>query len=162
MQVDFEDFFHRSENEYLDKLEIKLFRQHLEILRQRLATYESLRNQEIEIFQAVANSLEKTYPAETSQQLSKAIKHWILIMRYCAFAMLLNNPVFLEHRLLEWLTEIVKVHQIQTIEQTLSDILDTQLNLKLPPRQYELIKPFLKQAQQTLLNDSLSEAGLLI
>lgn len=154
MQTDFEDFFHRSEHHYLQKSEILLFRQHIEILRQRLATYEALRNKEIEIFQAVADQLEVDYPTESSQQLGKALKHWICVMRYCAMAMLLNNPEFLQHRLLEWLTDIVKVHQMQAIEQTLYDILHAQLTSVLPPRQNELIKPFLQQAQQTLFSET--------
>lgn len=162
MQTDFEDFFHRSEHHYLEKSEILLFRQHIGILRQRLATYEALRNKEIEIFQAVADQLEQVCPAESSKQLEKTLKHWILVMRYCAFAMLLNNPEFLQHRLLEWLTDIVKTHQIQTLEQTLYEILSDQLTQKLPPRQNELIKPFIQQAQQTLLTETIaSEVEIL-
>lgn len=163
MQSDFEDFFHRSEHHYLQKAEILLFRQHIEILRQRLATYEALRNKETEIFQAVADQLEVDYPTESSQQLGKALNHWICVMRYCAMAMLLNNPEFLQHRLLEWLTDIVKVHQMHTIEQTLYKILHAQLTCVLPPRQNELIKPFLQQAQQTLLSETVpTKAEILI
>ncbi|GFE70530.1 phycobilisome protein [Chroococcus sp. FPU101] len=155
MQTDFEDFFHRSEHHYLQKSEILLFRQHIGILRQRLATYEALRNKELEIFQGVADQLEEACPTESTKQIGKALKHWILIMRYCAFAMLLNNPEFLQHRLLEWLTDIVKAHQIQILEQTLYELLSDQLTQKLPPRQNELIKPFLQQAQQTLLTETI-------
>ena len=36
MQTDFEDFFHRSEHHYLQKSDILLFRQHIEILRRVL------------------------------------------------------------------------------------------------------------------------------
>ncbi|PSF38210.1 phycobilisome protein [Aphanothece hegewaldii CCALA 016] len=160
MQTDFEDFFHRSEHHYLQKSEILLFRQHIGILRQRLATYEALRNKEIEIFQAVANQLEVECTTESTQQLGKALKHWICVMRYCAMAMLLNNPEFLQHRLLEWLTDIVTAHQMQTLEQKLYEILNDQLTQMLPPRQNELIKPFLQQAQQTLLSDT-SKAEVL-
>lgn len=162
MQTDFEDFFHRSEHQYLQKSEMLQFRQHIDILRQRLVTYESLRNKEIEIFQAVANQLEADYPTESPQQLEKALKHWICVMRYCAMAMLLNNPEFLQHRLLEWLTDIVKAHQMQAIEQTLYEILHAQLASVLSPQQNELIKPFLQQAQQTLLSETVpSKAEVL-
>lgn len=155
MQADFEDFFHRSEHHYLQKSEMLLFRRHIEILRQRLTAYEALRNKEIEIFQAVADQLEVACPSASSQQLSKALGRWIAVMRYCAFAMLLNNPEFLQHRLLEWLTDIVRAHQMQAIEQTLYKILQEQLAQKLPPRQNELINPFLQQAQQTLLSETI-------
>jgi hypothetical protein len=75
---------------------------------------------------------------------------------------LLNNPEFLQHRLLEWLTDIVKAHQIQILEQTLYEILSDQLTQKLPPRQNELIKPFLQQAKQTLLTETVpSEVEIL-
>jgi hypothetical protein len=153
MQADFEDFFHRSEHQYLQKSEMLLFRRHIEILRQRLATYEALRNKEIEIFQAVADRLEVACPSVPSQQLGQILKRWIGVMRYCGMAMLLNNPEFLQHRLLEWLTDIVKAHQTISIEQTLYEILKDQLSQKLPPRQNELIDPFLEQARQTLLSD---------
>ncbi len=83
------------------------------------------------------------------------LKDWLLIVRYCAMAMLLNDTTFLQHRLLEWLTDLVQVHQRKTIDQKIYELLQTQLQQLFKSEQMALIAPFLEQVNNTFLQDNL-------
>jgi hypothetical protein len=71
-------------------------------------------------------------------------------MRYCAMAMLLNNPEFLQHRLLEWLSPQIEAYQLEEIESKLYEFLEISLQRLLSQKQLALLQPFLSQAQTTL------------
>ncbi|ACK65130.1 conserved hypothetical protein [Rippkaea orientalis PCC 8801] len=152
MQTDFEELFYQAEDHYLQAPEIDKVKTQVSLLGERLETYKLLRDQEIAIFQPIADSLLKAFPQETISLIEKAIKHWLCVMRYGAMAMLLNNPDFFRHRLLEWLTDIIHAHEMVTIEQHLYELLEVSLQEKLDGHQFQLIKPFLSQAQTTLLD----------
>lgn len=154
MHADLESLYFKAEEHFLQNTEIKLFKHHIASLAQRLETYENLRDQELAIFQPVANQLVQAFPQEKSQLLEQALKRWITVTRYAAMAMLLNNPEFLQHRLLEWLTDIVQVQQMQSIEGKLNQLLQKRLSEVLPSKQLDLIQPLLSQAQNTLLGSA--------
>jgi hypothetical protein len=161
MQTDLESCWHRAENHYLDAQEISDFRQNISVLEQRLITYKILRDQEGKIWQAVVDRLEVDFSSEDPKLLERALKHWISILRYGAMAMLLNHPDYLRHRLLEWLTDIVKVYQMQVIEGRIYDYLGQELQKLLTLEQYELLQPFLMQAKILLLTDTSTLEAIL-
>ncbi len=153
MQSDIQALLHQAEEHYLKKPEILVFRHYTATLAKRLETYEYLRDQEIKIFQPIAEEIVKIYSNENSQLLKKVLTHWLAIMRYCAMAMLLNNPEYLERHILEWLTDIIQAHQMQSVEQTIYDLLSSRLQKLLSQEQLTLLQPFLKQAQTSLLGE---------
>ena len=153
MQSDIKDILYKAEEHYLQKPEIKDFQNSVASLAQRLETYECLRDQEITIFQPIAEQVERAYPEENPKLLEKALKHWLSVMRYSAMAMLLNNPEYLERQILEWLTEMVQAHQMQSVESTIYDSLLSRLEKVLSKQQLALMQPFLEQAQTTLLSE---------
>ncbi len=155
MQSDIENLLYLAEDHYLKRLEIKAFQIYAASLAKRLEVYEYLRDHEIDIFQPIAEELSEVHAAEDPQLLEKALKHWLSIMRYCAMAMLLNNPEYLQRSVLEWLTEMVQAHQMQPLENTIYDLLFSHLKKLLPPEQFALIKPFLSQTQTTLLGEKI-------
>ena len=154
MQSDIQSLLYEAEEHYLQPTEIKDFRNSVASLAQRLEIYEFLRDQEIGIFQPIAEELVRTYPEENPRLLEKALKHWLTVMRYCAMAMLLNNPEYLEHQILDWLTEMVRAHQMQSLENTIYDLLLSRLEKLLSQKQLLLIHPFLEQAQTSLVGES--------
>ncbi|MGF1602019.1 MAG: phycobilisome protein [Thermosynechococcaceae cyanobacterium] len=151
MQSDFERFLQDAEDHYLQRSEIVEFQQQVSGLKQRLQTYEYLRDRELEIWQPIAEQLQATCPEESPQQLEKALEHWIAILRCSAMAMLLNDPKFLQNRLLEWLTDIVQAHQINALVDQLSQRLELRLKQVLSEPQWNLIQPYLAQTRRTLL-----------
>jgi hypothetical protein len=152
MQTDFEQLFHQAEHHYLQKPELNLFKQQIGVMKERLATYETLREQEIPIFQAVADRLEMAFERENPRTLERALKHWVSALRYCGMAMLLNNPEHLQHRLLEWLTDQIQAYNIVEIERSTYNFLESELKQTLDEKQYTLVKPFLEQCKANLLS----------
>ncbi|AFZ37119.1 hypothetical protein Sta7437_3621 [Stanieria cyanosphaera PCC 7437] len=153
MHSDLQAFWYQAEDHYLQSEEIKAFKHHTDSLAQRLKTYKSIRDREIDIFQTVANQLLDVFPDQQEQLIEKALKHWLLVMRNCSMAMLLNNPEFLQRRLLEWLAPQIKAHQLQEIETKLYEFLQTSLQQFLSQEQFDLIEPFLLMAQTKLLGE---------
>lgn len=140
-----------AEQHYLQPQEIETFKHHVLSIATRLEAYELLRDNEVALFQPVADRLLSAFPQEKQENLERGLKHWLLVMRYCAMAMLLNNPEFLQRSLLEWLTDMVQVHQTQAIEMTIYELLQVRLPEYLNSKHMALVQPFLAQAQETLL-----------
>lgn len=156
MYSELRTLLYEAESNYLQTSDIEQFKKHVASLQERVITYELLREHEIALFQPVADQLLAAFPAEDPQLLERAIKHWLAVMRYCAMAMLLNNPEFLQRRLLEWLTDIVKAHQMTKIENRLYELLQDNLKKYLSGSQLALLHPFLEQAQTTLISDKVA------
>jgi hypothetical protein len=154
MQKDFERLFHRAEDHYLQPLEVISFRKHLGLMQERLTAYRILRDNETNIFQAIADQLEKEFNDAPVPQLQQALLHWISILRYGSMAMLLSNPEYLQYRLLEWLEGMVEAHDLRAIENRVSELLKEQLQSLLVAPQYKLLEPFLVQADQTVLRQA--------
>jgi hypothetical protein len=152
MYPELQALIHEAEFQYLQKKDLDQLSSHVSSLQEKLATYQILREQEIEIFQAVADKLLDLFPQKNPQQIETVIRHWLLVTRYCAMAMLLNNPEFLERRLLEWLTDIVNAHELQALENSLYSILEAKLSKNLTEKQVAYLQPFLVQAKNALIN----------
>jgi hypothetical protein len=150
MHSDIQALWYEAEDHYLQPQEIKVFKHYADSLGQRLETYKHLRDREIDIFQPIADRLSDTFPQVKEELLTRALKHWLAIMRYCAMAMLLNNPEFLQHRLLEWLSPQIEAYQLEEIESKLYEFLEISLQRLLSQKQLALLQPFLSQAQTTL------------
>jgi hypothetical protein len=67
-------------------------------------------------------------------------------------AMLLNNPEFLNQRILEWMPDMVQAYQLQDIEKALYRFLQVQLKSSLSEEQLKLLKPYLEDAYATLIS----------
>lgn len=154
MHSDIEALLHQAEEDYLKPADIVSFRQAVNSLAERLTTYEELRDKEINIFQPVADLLTSAFPTEERIVLEKVVKRWLLIMRYAAMAMLLNNHEFLARRLLEWLSAMVQANPKIEIELKLYQLLTNRLTELFSQEAYSLIAPFLDQAKTTLICDS--------
>jgi len=147
MYPELQALIHESEHQYLQQADLDKLAQEVSTLKQRLAVYRVLRDQEITIFQTVADQLLEKLPQEKTRKIETCVRHWLLVTRYSAMAMLLNNPEFLERRLLEWLTDIVQAHEYQVISENLHSLLLKKLDEVLENEGINYIKPFLDQAQ---------------
>jgi hypothetical protein len=154
MHPELEALLHSAEEIYLEDSELQLFTQQIVSLSKRLEIYELLRDRETDTFQKVADRLQEAFPKENQKLLERALRHWILVMRYCVMAMLIDNPEFLQRRLLEWLTDIVKAHDLQTLENSLCQLLQMRLKKILSDEQWIILRPFVIQAQRTLSSPS--------
>ena len=151
MHPEIEALLDQAENRFLKGEELIAFKRQVATLSQRLKIYEFLREKEATIFQPVANKLQETFPDEKQETLERSLKHWLLVLRYCGMAMLLNDQQFLEQRLLDWVSGIVEAHQTQKIEATICNLLQTRLKEMLSEQARAILQPFFDQAQSMII-----------
>jgi len=156
MYPELQALIHEAEYSYLGSDDLESLSAHIATLAEKINGYKKLRDEELNIFQEVADKLEAKFPEENTQVLENSLQHWLLITRYCGMAMLLNNPEFLERRLLEWLTDIVQVRQSQAIDEAVRSLLVVGLNKLLSEQEVAYLLPFLDQAKDYLTRDSVA------
>ena len=145
-----QELIHQAEAKYLKQDDLNNLQIEIARLKQRTAIYKTLRDQEVAIFQDVADKLIDQFPDEKNTTIETCLHHWLLATRYCAMAMILNDPDFLERRLLEWLTDIVSIYEYQAVSSKLFDLLVSKLAKVLSDKELEYLTPFLNQANSYL------------
>lgn len=161
MQSNFEDFLRAAEDHYLQASEMNGFKQQIDALQDRLALYEVLRDQELAIFQVVANQLQKEAFTSTQVDQEKVLTHWISVLRYCAMAMLINQPEILANQLV-WLADAMNRDECSALNQKIRELLHQCLRSVLNEEQMALIESFLKQADVDLgCEDRFRELSML-
>ena len=158
MHPQIEAMFDEAENRYLKPEELGCLNQYIESLPNRLETYRYLRDQEITIMQDVAENLEKQFSNEDIATLERCLKNALLILRYSAMGMLLNDENFLKHRLINWLEGTAKAYQTEAIDQMLYQLLNTRLNDVLTAAQVQLLIPHLQLAEGVLVGQRQAHA----
>lgn len=143
--------FEEAESRYLKAEELKTLSHYVDSLPERLEAYRQLQEKELDVMQVVADRLQDGFPQEDTQMLERSIKNALLMLRYCALAMLLDNEFFVKERLLSWLRSTQQTYNTQTIDATLHKLLNLQLSQALSSQQMSLLKPLLNLAQTALL-----------
>lgn len=158
MNPNIEDMFDEAENRYLKPEELNHLNQYVDSLPSRLETYRSLRDQEISIMQKVADHLEEKFPNEEIAILERCLKNSLLILRYSAMGMLLNDENFLKNRLINWLEGTAKAYQTEAIDQELYHHLNDCLGETLTTNQVALLNTHLLLAQSVLVGQKQAHA----
>lgn len=154
--------FDDAESRYLKPEELKLVTQYVDSLPERLETYRNLRDHELEIMQWVADQLQAAMPQENQETLERSIKKALLMLRYCAMGMLLNDEDFVKERFLSWVSETTKVFHSQPIDLKLCQLLNQRLSQVLGSKQMSCFAPTLLMAQKALLPQPESANGVAI
>lgn len=151
MHPQIEAIFDQAESRYLNPEELSLINQYVSSLPDRLDTYRTIRDKEIEVMQWVADQLQAAMPQEKIETLERSIKNALLLLRYCAMSMLLNDEKFIQDRLLTWLRGTMSIYNTQAIDSTLYRLLNQRLAQTLNANQMNLLQPILAMAETTLL-----------
>ncbi|NJO77129.1 MAG: hypothetical protein HC827_00460 [Cyanobacteria bacterium RM1_2_2] len=146
--------FDEAENRYLKPEELKLISQYVASMPERLDAYRSLRDRELEIVQAVADQLEAASPQESEETLERCLKNALLMLRYCALSLLVNDESLVERRFLAWVSPLAKVYDTKAIDAKLYRLLNQQLSKMLTAKQLSYLSPSLSLAQEALLSQS--------
>ncbi|MCL6433585.1 MAG: hypothetical protein K6T90_05100 [Leptolyngbyaceae cyanobacterium HOT.MB2.61] len=154
MHPQIEAIFDEAENRYLTPDELGLISQYVDSLPERLEAYRTLRDRELEVMQRVADQLQAAMPQEDVKNLERSIKNALLLLRYCAMGMLLDDESFVKDRLLGWLQGTLSSYNIQAIDSTLYRLLNQQLSQTLSASQLNLFTPILTMAQNSLLQNT--------
>lgn len=142
-----ESVFSDAEDRYLKPEELKLLSQYIDSLPERLRLYRTLRDREIEIMQWVADQLEGAMPQEEPERLERSLKNAILMLRYCAMGMLMNDDEIVRDRYVAWFSEMRQIYATEAIDATLYQYLNYRLTQVLGTSSMLLLKPLLLLAQ---------------
>lgn len=151
MYTELRELLYDAEDHYLQSGEIEKLRENVGSLKEKLAIYKNLRNQEIDVFQAIANELEKKLSPTEIEQLPELIVHWATILRYVAMGMLLNSNEFIHRRILEWINPVIQAHNRVSLDNQVYKLLCLSLKDKLEAKQWQTLQPFLLEVEQTIL-----------
>ncbi|MGR3279754.1 hypothetical protein ACSYAD_32365 [Acaryochloris marina NIES-2412] len=160
MQSNFEDYLRAAEDHYLQTPEMNGFKQQVVALQDRLDLYETLRDQELVIFQAIADQLNNETFSNSQSAQEKVLIHWISVLRYSAMAMLTDRAETLTIQL-NWLGDVIGGSEFATLNQKISELVHLCLNSVLTPDQLTLLEPFLQQADGILVGQDSPELALL-
>jgi hypothetical protein len=160
MNAEFQNLINDAEDHYLASENLYQFKQQLSTLSQRLETYELLRDRELEVFQAVADQLQSTFPNLDAQRLNRALEDGLAILRYGAMAMLLNSPTYFQRSLLDCLPERVMAYELEAVEQQLLQFLQVQLSKRIAVAQMSCIQPYLEQVARSLTLGRITELAV--
>jgi Phycobilisome protein len=161
MHPQIESIFDEAENRYLKPEELSFLGQYVDSIPERLETYRLIRDRELEIMQAVADQLQVEMPDEKVEHLERSIKNALLMLRYCAMGMLLNDEGLVRERLIGWLGQTMKIYNTQALDSTLYRLLNQQLSQVLNSKQMVLINSMLTLAQDALLGQETLTASAL-
>lgn len=150
MTFKLDSLFESADKPYLDANDLTLLSQYVSSIPERIAVYRTLRDQEVAIMQPIADALAQR-TQEPEAKVERSVRNGLMVLRYVAMAMLLDDNAFVQGRLQGWLPEIVQAHETQALDQQLFQLLDQQLAKVLTPAQINLLKPGLTKARDLLL-----------
>lgn len=153
MTFKLDSLFESAGKPYLDANELTMLSQYVSSVPERIAVYRILRDQEIAIMQPIADALQQR-TQEPEAKVERSVRNGLMVLRYVAMAMLLDDGAFVEGRLQGWLPEMVQAHETQPLDQQLFQLLEQQLAKVLTPAQMNLLKPGLTKAQDLMLGDA--------
>jgi hypothetical protein len=151
MNPQIQTLFDQAEHRYLTPEELGAINQYVDSLPERLNAYRNLRDQELTVMQQVADQLQLKLPQEKNKTLERSIKNALLMLRCCGMAMLLEDESYVQERLVDWVSQTMRVYNTTAIDTLLYQLLNQQLNRALPPKQMNLLNPLLIMAQTALV-----------
>lgn len=154
MTLPISSVFDQAENRYLKPKELKLITQYVASMPERLDTYRTLRDRELEIMQAVVDQLQAELPQEAAENLERCIKNALLMLRNCALSLLLDDETIVQRRFLDWVEPLSRIYGTTTIDAKLYRLLNQQLSNVLSANHMRYLSPSLLMAQAALLSQS--------
>jgi hypothetical protein len=143
--------FNEPEKRYLNADELSVLSQYVSSIPERVKVYRQLRDQEIAIVQPVVDAVQPQFPDVDEATFERCVRNLLLILRYSATAMLMEDAAFVEARLKGWLPEMVKAYGTEAVDQKLLDTLAQRLTQALPPQHMSLLKPGFDQARALII-----------
>lgn len=162
MTFKLDTLFNSPDKQYLDASDLSTLSQYVSSIPERMAVYRTLRDQEVAIMQPIADALQQQ-AGHSEPLVERSVRNGLMVLRYAAMAMLLDDDGFVDDRLQGWLPEMVKAYETQAIDQQLFQLLHQQLGKVFSPAQLNLLKPSLEKAKSLMLNtrETVTLAGLL-
>ncbi len=146
-----------AENRYLKPEELKDVATYVMSLPDRADAYRAVRDHELTVMQQVADQLQAEMPRAATAAIEHSLKNGILVLRYCAMSMLLDDETFVQTRLLNWLSESIQTQDVGAIDAALYPLMIENLTQTLTSKQLTFLEPLLTLAQNALLQSAETE-----
>lgn len=150
MNPKLEALFDEPEKAYLQPEELNALSQYVSSLPERLNLYQRLRNEEVTLLQAIADTLQQQFPQESEERLKRCLQNGILMVRYAAIAMLTDDIDMVTKRLATWLPEMIDAYDTRAIDLALYKLVKTQFAGRFSPAQMALLLPGIDAAEQLI------------
>jgi hypothetical protein len=150
MNSQFSALFEESENRYLIPEEIGFLSSYVTSLPDRLEAYRSLRDQEMDILQTVANHLVAELPQTPEADLERSLKSAVLLLRSCAMAMLVEDPSLVKERYLTWTKPLSETYNLGAIDAVVYRLLIQRMTQVLGAKPMALLNPLLAIANTAI------------
>lgn len=157
MQSPIEAVFDEAENRYLKPEDLRDLASYVSSLSDRADAYRAVRDNELMVMQQVADQLQAEMLTATTDAIERSLKNGILVLRYCAMSMLLDDETFVQTRLLNWLRESIQMQDAGAIEASLYPLMIQNLTQALTSKQMKFLEPLLTLTQNTLLQSTETE-----
>ncbi|NJL84939.1 MAG: hypothetical protein HC886_01490 [Leptolyngbyaceae cyanobacterium SM1_1_3] len=142
--------FDQPEKRYLNPKELSSLSQYVASLPERIRVYRLLRDNEVKLMQQAVDSLQAQCSQISEKQLERSTVTGLLILRYCAMAMVLDDATFVKQRLQGWLSAVQLAYETVKVDQDLHEMLRQQLGRQFTAQQLSLLEPALKASQVLL------------
>ncbi len=150
MHSPLDGIFDEAENRYLKPEELQTIGHYVASIAERMSAYRALRDRELEVIQQAADQVQLEMPSIETAELERTIKNGMLTLRHCGMAMLLDDPSFVQKRLLNWLKDSIELHQTQGADAAFFELMKQQLQLSLNAQQMALLEPFFNQVEAVM------------
>jgi Phycobilisome protein len=150
MNPQFSALFEEGENRYLASNELGFISTYVSSLPDRLEAYRSLRDQEMDILQTVANHLAAELAQVPQADLERSLKSAVLLLRSCAMAMLVDDPEIVKERFLAWAKPLSETYNLHAIDAVVYRLLIQRLTQVLGAKPMALLNPFLAIANAAI------------
>lgn len=147
MNSKLEALFEQPGKRYLDAADLNILSQYASSIPERLKVYRLLRDQEVVLLQPVADLLQQQRPDLSATVLERSLRNGLLLLRYVALAMLMDDPAYISARLQSWLPEMIQSYNSQAVDLALHELLSQRLAQLLLAPQFNLLRPSLEQAK---------------
>lgn len=146
------DLLQKTEDRFLSSEEIAELSNFVTGMPARLQIYKKLRDREVSILQTVADRVEQELPSADTKDVEKSISSLMLVLRYCAMALLMNSDeAFLKQRILRWLEQVSTTYNLRRINEVIFRYLNQLLGQEFSPAELGLLQPLITTAQVTLI-----------
>jgi len=150
MNPKLEALFDEPEKAYLQTDELNALSQFVSSLPERISLYQRLRNEEVTLMQSVADALQQQFSREPEEKLKRSRQNAILMVRYAAMAMLMDDVDLVTKRLETWLPEIIAAYETRDIDATLYRLIRAQFAGRFSPTQMALLSPGIDAAERLI------------
>jgi hypothetical protein len=143
-----------ADGRYATAEELDFLRSYFQTFKYRISAYQKIKNNESAIMNKIQENLEKMNPNIFMQGSVNLKSKWHLdtvrVLRYSAMALLIDDPEYLQQRLLIWFSTILQAFKVQTLTQltykTMADVIISYLT----PEENRLFLPLIELNSNTL------------